>query len=67
MYAEAQLARYKKKMKEFFDKHKAMDRQFSVSDTVFVFQLILKHQKQINYKQNTMAPSLLSGSQTWQQ
>ena len=46
MYAEEQLATYEKKLKEFFDKNKATDRQISAGATVFVLQPKLKHPKQ---------------------
>ena len=37
-YAEDQLATYKKKMKEYYDKNKATDRHVSVGDIVYVYQ-----------------------------
>ena len=44
-YAEAQLASYQKKMKEYFDKHKATKKSVEVGDTVFVFQPKLRTRK----------------------
>ena len=39
-YAEDQLARYKKKIKEYFDKNKTTNRHVSVGDIVYVYQLL---------------------------
>ena len=44
-HAEAQLALYQKKMKEYFDKHKATNKSVAVGDTVFVYQPKLRAPK----------------------
>ena len=44
-YAEQQLAEYKQKMKEYFDKNKATDKQVHEGDTVYVYQPKLKTRK----------------------
>ena len=44
-YAKDQLATYKKKMKEYFDKNEATDWQVSVGDIVYVYQPKLRKHK----------------------
>ncbi len=44
-YAEQQLAKYTAKMKEYFDKNKASNKQVEVGDIVFVYQPKLRTRK----------------------